>query len=416
MGNANYLAATDVNASIDAVINSSPVAVDDAAVTTTGTTTIYPLANDVDPNGDELIISAVSDAAVTIDGRTLILPVGYAATFNYTVSDGIATDTADVVVTAGTPQATRSRWTGLLTDADGAIVGRMNSIRTATGTFISVVKLGTETKVVSFKLIPDPNGTRTVATPLGALTATEDAVTGRLAISIDATIGTVTGTMRRSALAATAQKHNIALASIDTAIPGGGFMKASISTAGRIIFTMKTPDGKTVSGTSDLADNGTFAIYNRVSRTNPAAFVAGELNLANLTATDITGELAWIKPAQILVGPHQSGVNTVLTANGCIFTGADILPSGPVTLQLSGGNLASDLTIATTATNGKPANTTPRVAFWSVRASTGSFTTKVYRTTTLRVGGSGVYLPKSNSAGGYFPGTTLGGRIQLTQP
>ena len=30
--------------------------------------------------------------------------------------------------------------------------------------------------------------------------------------------------------------------------------------------------------------------------------------------------------------------------------------------------------------------------------------------------GAGIYLPKSNSAWGYFPGTTLGGRIELTQP
>ncbi len=413
LGNANYLAATNVNASIDAVINSQPTAVDDAVISTTGTTVIYPLANDVDPNGDELTITAVSDAAVTIEGRTLILPVGYASTFNYTLSDGLATDTADVVVTAGTPQAARSRWTGLLVDNNGAIVGRMNATRTATGNFISVVKLGTETKVVKFRLVPDPDGTVTVATPLGDITATEDAVTGRLAISLDATIGTVTGSLRRSALAGTAQKLNIALASIDTAIPGGGVMKVSQFASGRLVFNMTLPDGKTVSGNTDLADNGTCVIYNRVARTNPAAFIAGEINLANLINTDATGEFAWMKPAQVLPGPHQSVVNTVLTANGCIFTPGAALPSGAVTLHLSGGNLAANLTIPTIATNGIPANTTPSIAFWMVKPLTGTFTTKVYRAPSLRVGGSGVYLPKSNSAWGYFPGTTLGGRIEL---
>jgi hypothetical protein len=33
-----------------------------------------------------------------------------------------------------------------------------------------------------------------------------------------------------------------------------------------------------------------------------------------------------------------------------------------------------------------------------------------------KVIGSGIYLPKTNSAWGYFPGATVGGRIQLTQP
>ncbi len=412
-GTANYEAAANVDATINAVANAAPIAVDDAVVATTGTTIVYPLANDTDADGDVLTISAVSAGSVTIEDRTLIVPVGYTGTFSYTVSDGISSDTADVVVTAGTPVTARTRWTGLITDNTGAIVGRMNATRTAMGSFSSVVKVGTVTKVVKFRLVPEPNGTATVATAFGALTATEDAATGRLDISIAATSGgPITSSLRRSALTATAQRHNIALASIDAAIPGGGVMRVTQYATGFVVFNMTLPDGKTLSGKSDLADNGTFTLYNSVSKTTPVAYIGGELNLANLATTDVTGDLAWLKPAQVAAGIHQSGVNTVLTANGCIFAPGAVLPSGAVTLSLSGGNLAADLDIATTATAGKPALTTPSVAIWTAKTN-GTFTTKVYRTPAIRVGGSGVYLPKSNSAWGYFPGTTLGGRIEL---
>jgi len=308
-------------------------------------------------------------------------------------------------------------------DGDGAIVGRMNATRTTLGGFVSVLKVGPVAKVVKFRLTPDPDGTATVATPMGttpgygAMTITEDSVTGRLNISLARTeAAPLTASLRRSALAGPAQRVNVALASIDSVtIPGGGVMRITQYISGRAVYSMTLPDGKTVSGKTDLADNGTLPIYASVSRTNPYAYIAGELNLANLARTDITGEFAWSKPAQALAGPHQGGLETVLTANGSIFLPTDVLPTGAVTLKLIGGNQAADRTISTTANAGVPVPTTPGVSFWLVKPN-GGFTTKVQRTPLIKVGGSGVYLPKSNSAWGYFPGTTLGGRIELTQP
>ncbi|MEK0449817.1 MAG: hypothetical protein RL088_2085 [Verrucomicrobiota bacterium] len=422
-GNTNYEAAADVDRTINVVVNAAVVANDDAVAATTGETTLDPLANDTDEDGDELTITAVSEGSVTIDGRTLIIPAGYTGTFSYTVTDGIASDTADVVVTAGAPQSTRSRWNGLFVDADGAIVGRMNATRTTLGGFISVLKVGPVSKVVKFRLTPDPDGTATIATPMGttpgygAMTVTEDPVTGRLNISLARTVGApLTASLRRSALAGPAQRVNVALASIDSVtIPGGGVMRVTQYTSGRAVYSMTLPDGKTVSGKTDLADNGTLPIYASVSRTNPYAYIAGELNLANLARTDITGEFAWSKPAQALAGPHQGGLETVLTANGSIFLPTDVLPTGAVTLKLIGGNQAADRTIATTANAGVPVPTTPGVSFWLVKPN-GGFTTKVQRTPLNKVGGSCVYLPKSNSAWGFFPGTSVGGRIELTIP
>ena len=78
------------------------------------------------------------------------------------------------------------------------------------------------------------------------------------------------------------------------------------------------------------------------------------------------------------------------------------------------------LSVITTATAGVP---TPSVTFpkWKVvipaGVYTGLFSARVKIPARAgSVGAVGVYLPKSNSAWGFFPGTTVGGRIQLTQP
>ncbi|MGV0853323.1 Ig-like domain-containing protein [Mycolicibacterium phlei] len=94
--------------------NRAPSAADDAAGTAADTPVeIDVLANDTDPDGDALTVTAVSTAAgggsvVIDDGRLVYTPAsGFSGedTFTYTVSDGNATDTGTVTVTV-TPAAT----------------------------------------------------------------------------------------------------------------------------------------------------------------------------------------------------------------------------------------------------------------------------------------------------------------------
>ncbi|BCY15228.1 Ig-like domain-containing protein [Actinoplanes sp. L3-i22] len=95
--------------------NAAPVPADDAAaVDTGGTVTVPVLANDYDPNGDPLTVTAVTDPShgtVTITGNAIVFTpllsfVG-TATFTYTVSDGQDTATArlDVDVANAIPTA-----------------------------------------------------------------------------------------------------------------------------------------------------------------------------------------------------------------------------------------------------------------------------------------------------------------------
>jgi large repetitive protein len=91
------------------IANGAPVATDDAATTTEDTPTdVAVLANDTDPNGDTLAVTAATDPA---HGTTAIQPNGtvrytpdanYAGadTFDYTVGDGTGnSDTGSVAVT-----------------------------------------------------------------------------------------------------------------------------------------------------------------------------------------------------------------------------------------------------------------------------------------------------------------------------
>ena len=95
-----------------APIHSSPVAIADTASTNEDTALVLGLAqivtpNDTDADGDPLVISAVSNplngtAVLNPDGSITFTPTANfhgAAAFDYTISDGISTDSATVFIT-----------------------------------------------------------------------------------------------------------------------------------------------------------------------------------------------------------------------------------------------------------------------------------------------------------------------------
>jgi len=92
--------------------NRAPVADDDSATTPRDTPVDVPvLAGDTDPDGDTLSVESATDPAhgstsVNADGTVRYTPdAGYTGTdtFDYTVTDGEATDTATVTVTVTAP-------------------------------------------------------------------------------------------------------------------------------------------------------------------------------------------------------------------------------------------------------------------------------------------------------------------------
>lgn len=143
--------------------NLAPVAVADSARTTPGTAvTVAVLANDSDPDGDALSVTANSTTSLhggTItrngDGTLTYVPAtGFsgADSFDYTISDGLAEDAASVSVTVNTPPlarddtatATASTAIEILVlsndgdaDADALQVGTVDAASAAGGTVVN---------------------------------------------------------------------------------------------------------------------------------------------------------------------------------------------------------------------------------------------------------------------------------------
>ena len=80
---------------------------------------------------------------------------------------------------------------------------------------------------------------------------------------------------------------------------------------------------------------------------------------------------------------------------------------------VTGGDLVGKYTTTPTVTDGKPA-LEAFVPAWTTFASKGTFTNRIKAPNKPAQTGSGIYLPKSNSAWGFFLGKTRGGRIELT--
>jgi CSLREA domain-containing protein len=391
--------------------------VDDAvAGTTHGVTRIYPLANDVSPGGRPLSLLSVSNPAIHIDGRSLIIPAGFTGTFTYTFTDGTTVGQATVTVTYGAEVLNARTYSGLLLDPHGAISGAVDATFTATGRFASV-RMTVGTRVVRF-LVPFPAGSNMGSRFLGfgELTLTRN-MDGTVSASFANSGDLLSGVLLPRKAAVLAGRYNAALASIDAAIPGGGYLFADTVSTSAALLIGRLPDGKVFAASTSVRDDGTVAFHSIVRRgVNPIELVGGELVFADLTATDLTGEVAWAKPVQRpgVRGLHLGGVNTILTVNGCQFT-RQPLPTGTGVLSLSGGNLAVDEDTAVTVTAGRPTVPTGTLRSWLTYPNLGIFGARVkVPGLPIPVYGAGVYLPKSNSAWGFFPGTTVGGRIELT--
>lgn len=391
------------------------VLVNDAITVTNGATRIYPLAND--SLDGTLTITDVSNGAITIDGRSLIIPDGFTGTFTYTISNGVVFGTGSITVTAGTPLVNPTTFNGLLSNAAGDIAG-WATVAISTKRVATIQVLGGAQSVRAKITIPTGQQVGSVFSSIGNLTL-ELNNDGTVDLTLAALGGDVAGTLQAALTTSTVQKYHIAISSLDAAIPGGGFAIANVGKNGTVSLSGLLPDGGKFTAGTTIRDNGTIAFYSAKSGSKPPAVFGGELVTANLATSDVTGELFLFKLPQApgTKGLHLGGLDTVLTATGSLYEKVLNL-AGPGTLTLTGGNLAATQSGPVTVTANIPAVPTGALVGWSGgKASTGTFKAKVTVPGIAKpVTGSGVYLPKSRTAWGFFPGTTVGGSIELTVP
>lgn len=389
----------------------------DAVTVTSGDTRLYVLAND--ELSDTAVITSVSDPSIIIDGRTLIIPSTFVGNFTYQTLDDGRLGSGVVTVTAGTPVTDATTFNGLLYASGSEIAGFATAKLSASG--IATLRIIGGTAKASAKIsVPSPGSTGTSFTALGNVTLVRNP-NGVLFVSIEALGGSISGSLKPLKREDTATKYHVTLASPTSAIPGGGYAIATVSKKAGVRVIGVLPDGLSFSTTSGIQDNGTIGFYTPVAKgAKPPAFIGGELVPANLAATDITGELAWAKLPQLakVKGLHLDGVDTTLNVNGSLYSGEVALPSGAGTLVLSGGNLSPNESNPVTLEDGAPTVPVGSLVSWTgVNQRVGKFSAKItVPGITKPVRGSGIYLPKSNRAWGFFPGTTAGGRIELVGP
>jgi hypothetical protein len=112
-------------------------------------------------------------------------------------------------------------------------------------------------------------------------------------------------------------------------------------------------------------------------------------------------------------------VDTTLVAQGSRYDKLLPLPDGNRILKLAGGNLAAEQLTAVAITGGIPPLPTRSLITWKSPSNKGTSPTGIFTITvtlpgvTKPVKGSGIYLQKSGRAWGFFPGTTLGGRVEV---
>ncbi len=402
----NYDAAADVERTITVGEVSGPPAVDDAVTLANGSSVLYPLANDGNPNAN---IASVSDASVVIDGRTLIVPAGFTGTFTYTNDEG---QTATVTVTTAAPDLAPQRFSGLLYNSStGAIVGRARTSRTVAGINVFTAQIGSATGKSVFTFPASGNSATGISTALGTVSATL-ATDGHLLVTMS---GGVSGDLRPSVLSASPALYNVGLGALVPAVKGAGFGTARINSNGSGKVLVKMPDGRAFSASTELCDNGSINFYGRQASTVPFGYVGGELIFANLAKTDLTGELEWKRPAQSM-GVDRAAVNSIVVANGCVSDGTLGFPDGPATLTFTGGNYATPWSYAVTVSGGAVTPFLPTLRFWTPVQTSQTFKVRFRQPSSpVDSTGTGMYFQKSQTALGYFPGLLLSGKVELKQ-
>lgn len=420
-GNGSYEPATPVLATIIVRENMPPFLIDDEVTISNSPVTLSPLANDYDQEDDLLSIVSVSDPAITIRGRDLVIPATYSGTFDYEATDGIFTAAASVDVIPVAPIANAIRYSGLLYSNNGTISGWVRMLINPKGSTTLQLIVGPRRGSGNFKLgVAGGNA----ATTLGPLSFVRNA-DGTINTNYTGVEGPLHGVLRPGPAVVAPERFHMELnplgylasseggLTVTQKLPGGGYAIARVRKDATVIISGKLPDGTPFTAGATLSEIKTIAFY-VVTTINviPRGYVGGELRKADLERTDITGELIYSKPAQAgSKYAHRDGFFTLLRANGCLYRTMDL--DGLATIRLTGGNLAADEELFAPTLRGRPR---PGGSVVDVRASAsaGTFVMRIKVPFSKRtIVGSGVFLPKTQSAWGYFNGSSVGGRIEM---
>ncbi len=304
--------------------NNPPAPADDLRyMTGRGRVSIAVLANDTDPDGDALVVSAFTQgAAGTVtrrpDGTLTYIPVSNFSgmdRFTYTVSDTLGL-TATAAVTLLPIAAARGAYDGLalLADEEGTVTpessGHLKLALTAGGNVTGALCYGGFRLALKGSFDGAGNFTAFFQLPDGVdlvlrvrldLTAESHQITGTLSDgSADAVVKL--GRSRFHATLLPAPQAGLYMVLLPASEEGGpegwGYGKITVARSGAVMLRATLGDGSVVSCGSSLRMDGSFPLYVPLyaKKKAPAGSLFGNVLMEDTPDSDCAGALYWIKP------------------------------------------------------------------------------------------------------------------------
>jgi len=194
---------------------------------------------------------------------------------------------------------------------------------------------------------------------------------------------------------------------------GDGFGAVAIGTAGQISLAGSLADGTKISQSSQLSKYGEWPLY--IPLYSGKGSVLSWITITNTPSNNLSGDLAWIRPAQKSSSYYSNGFATNTTVFGSSYlpvTGTNkVLGLVGAELVLTNGELADGVTIPFTLGAKDHVTSTNKLSL-TFTASSGVFQGSLrlpgYTKTTSF---SGVVLQNQTNGAGYFLGTNQGGQV-----
>jgi uncharacterized repeat protein (TIGR03803 family) len=203
-----------------------------------------------------------------------------------------------------------------------------------------------------------------------------------------------------------------------SAEPGGdGYGTISVDNAGKARLTATLADGTRFSQAVSVSKHGAWPLFAKLY--GGGGLIMSWLSFAPTTASDLSGEAAWIKPAKPGDKYYPGGFNRQPTVLGSRYqapaAGNPVLNFTNAQVDFIGGDLTRDFTnqVALDTRNRVTNLSSNRLTlFFSV--SVGSFRGSVTDPATARpISFTGVVLQKPNRGAGFFLGTDQSGKVVL---
>ncbi len=197
---------------------------------------------------------------------------------------------------------------------------------------------------------------------------------------------------------------------------GDGYGVLTVNGNGLVVFAGTLADGTKAAQSVSISKSGQWPFY--VSLYSGSGSILGWLQFANITNSDVSGQLNWIRPSIKTSKLYPAGFGMASAAVGSLY----VAPVGPGTRVLgltngmdilSGGNLSENSTNAVTlGLSSKVVNAGSNKLTLTFALPSGLFTgTLVEAGTTRHISYSGVVLQKANYGSGYFLGTNQSGSV-----